>query len=285
MGGDTLGSNVVYDVFAKGSSSTAFSLEFAKWASDTARYSAWATATGYKVGQRVSNGSNYYACIQAHTSSATDEPGVGTSWQDYWLDLGTDSRCLYQQDGVLVYGPNASGATAFDGREYRFLGMVRLVDNAGTAEFRDQKNQRFIMNHYNKLQKELGVDNPYSGSTSETVGTSFVPWMGGDFKTEWIADGEHAITLTANGPYTVLNSNWGTVSFKTDGTSGIDDNAPSLGQYHYGVCNATYTLNAQEGYHYIHPMVRVGVAGATVHYWLHASTVWIEADVQGTIRC
>jgi len=53
--------------------------------------SAWQDSHGYVVGDLASySGTNYY-CIQAHTSVlATNRPGTGTSWQDYWYALTGD---------------------------------------------------------------------------------------------------------------------------------------------------------------------------------------------------
>lgn len=58
---------------------------------------AWALTTAYEDdvngdgaagngddGHIVSNGGSYYRCILAHTSAATDEPGVGVNWTTYW---------------------------------------------------------------------------------------------------------------------------------------------------------------------------------------------------------
>jgi hypothetical protein len=45
----------------------------------------WETATAYSWGDRVLNDDgNIYTCISGHTSSASDEPGVGGSWEDKW---------------------------------------------------------------------------------------------------------------------------------------------------------------------------------------------------------
>lgn len=44
----------------------------------------WATATAYVVTEVVENGGSSYVCIQAHTSSANDEPGLGINWTTYW---------------------------------------------------------------------------------------------------------------------------------------------------------------------------------------------------------
>ena len=49
-----------------------------------ASLSAWVTATSYSVGNYVKNDYNDYVCKLVHTSSATDEPGVGASWTTYW---------------------------------------------------------------------------------------------------------------------------------------------------------------------------------------------------------
>lgn len=45
---------------------------------------AWQTATAYALNDAVSNDGSTYICIQAHTSSGTDEPGVGANTDTYW---------------------------------------------------------------------------------------------------------------------------------------------------------------------------------------------------------
>lgn len=52
--------------------------------------SAWATSTAYVPGNHVANGGANYYCYAGHTSSATDEPGVGANWADYWHLLTSD---------------------------------------------------------------------------------------------------------------------------------------------------------------------------------------------------
>lgn len=44
----------------------------------------WATPVVFIIGDWISNDSVIYRCISAHTSSATDEPGVGVNWETYW---------------------------------------------------------------------------------------------------------------------------------------------------------------------------------------------------------
>lgn len=58
---------------------------------------AWALSTAYETANSptvcksstVFHNGNAYVCIQDHTSSATDEPGVGASWETYWTLLFT----------------------------------------------------------------------------------------------------------------------------------------------------------------------------------------------------
>lgn len=45
---------------------------------------AWAGSTAYALNDGVSHNGSSYICIAAHTSSASDEPGVGGSWSSYW---------------------------------------------------------------------------------------------------------------------------------------------------------------------------------------------------------
>lgn len=45
---------------------------------------AWLTGTAYTVDDLATNNGSTYACILDHTSSATDEPGVGANTDTYW---------------------------------------------------------------------------------------------------------------------------------------------------------------------------------------------------------
>ena len=62
------------------------------WQSGAYTYSAWADATAYDVGDRVtvttSDITFAYYCIDDHTSDeANDKPGSGTNWTTYWTPL------------------------------------------------------------------------------------------------------------------------------------------------------------------------------------------------------
>jgi len=45
----------------------------------------WSISTKYYVGQVAQDSSSTeYLCLETHTSSSSDEPGVGANWEDYW---------------------------------------------------------------------------------------------------------------------------------------------------------------------------------------------------------
>lgn len=52
---------------------------------------AWDNFTSYEVHDFVTNDGDYYYCKDDHTSDDAEaddnEPGVGTNWEDYWIDL------------------------------------------------------------------------------------------------------------------------------------------------------------------------------------------------------
>ena len=151
MNGDVLAVDTIYDVFAKYTSATSFTLEFAKWAVYTegasARHAAWVTSTAYKKGMRVSNGGSYYACILAHTSGASTAPGSGADWANCWLLLSGGN--LHFLDGTMLYGSLATGTTNFDGRLYRFVGLVMPKSNSG-VKFQSDAYEALVTSFYNQ---------------------------------------------------------------------------------------------------------------------------------------
>lgn len=66
----------------------------------------WVTSTAYVVGALPSytkNGGDLYRCILGHNSGASTEPGVGASWETYWVQ---DDWHLYMrapESGDMIY--------------------------------------------------------------------------------------------------------------------------------------------------------------------------------------
>jgi hypothetical protein len=63
----------------------------------------WIVTTDYQVDDAVTNGGETYVCIQTHTASATDEPGVGANWEDYWVLID------YVESDIFGYYPFENG--------------------------------------------------------------------------------------------------------------------------------------------------------------------------------
>ena len=157
-GAVSLAVDKIYDVFAQYSSSTAFTLVCSPWATATAgtsaRTAAWVGNYEYKVGQRVSNSSHYYVCKTAHTSHATTFSNDSANWVDNGLvPSNADFTGLYQHDGVWVSGSDTTG------KSRRWLGIIYTYNNAGTVNFKDDVNYRYVSNFYNKLLKPLMTQN------------------------------------------------------------------------------------------------------------------------------
>jgi phage tail-like protein len=53
-------------------------------ASPPSDWSVWAVTTPYILHEVVENDGESYSCILDHTSAASDEPGIGVSWETYW---------------------------------------------------------------------------------------------------------------------------------------------------------------------------------------------------------
>lgn len=77
---------------------------------------AWALSTDFAPRDVVSNNGSSYICIQAHTSSITDEPGVGANTATYWevlAEKGADGSGIGTVTSIDVAG--GTGLTSSGG--------------------------------------------------------------------------------------------------------------------------------------------------------------------------
>jgi len=81
----------------------------------------WSTSTPYSLDDVVYNNSDepVYRCILAHTSSASDEPGVGGSWTTYWESVAgrrnlAPYRCVKSTSSVADSITEPGVGTAFE---------------------------------------------------------------------------------------------------------------------------------------------------------------------------
>jgi hypothetical protein len=119
----------------------------------------WATSTAYTVDDLVTNDGSTYACIADHTSSATDEPGVGVNTATYWtifVAKGADGT-----DGTNgTNGTNGTdGVDGTDGVSFTWQGawvtstayaVNDVVENDGSSHI-------CILGHTSSASDEPGV--------------------------------------------------------------------------------------------------------------------------------
>ncbi|MBI4965348.1 MAG: hypothetical protein HY913_18875 [Desulfomonile tiedjei] len=97
-----------------------------------------------------------------------------------WTNDTTRAQNLARLDGVLVYDKDTD-----IGRRRRFLGTVRLRNDAGTPKFTDSVTKRFISNIYNSEQVRVAASAQANGAA--VADDSYAPW------TNWGSPGIGAV--------------------------------------------------------------------------------------------
>jgi len=90
---------------------------------------AWESGAQYKFNDAVKSIGNGYYCLLDHESSASNEPGVGVSWSDYWglfAEKGTDGREVEMQ-----------GEDAYI--QWRYVGDAEWTDLVALADLKGDK--------------------------------------------------------------------------------------------------------------------------------------------------
>lgn len=85
----------------------------------------WTTATSYAPDVCVTNDGSSYYCIAPHTSGATNEPGTGVDWQDYWQLSAQKGDPGANGAGVPVGGAAGQILAKIDGTDYN----TQWIDN------------------------------------------------------------------------------------------------------------------------------------------------------------
>jgi hypothetical protein len=278
MGGNALTYDTNYSVFLKYSSGTAVTIEFAPWADDNQRDIAWVTATGYVIGDVRNESGSVYACLEGHTSGTFSTDLAAGKW------IEVDADGLDTLDGRRIY----ANSGAF--REYRHVGDVRLVNDSG-AKFVNSQSQRFILNRYNPQKLTLGVDNPYSSSTSDSgLSTSWEIWNNdASWKAEVLCAADTAVSLTAGGVYVAnfggnvnvsISIGVDAVSASTKATNGRTRIDAGNTQDNF---SCSYADAPGAGYHYFVPLQQVDTANYGKLWFWAAGPGGVLAGFRGTV--
>lgn len=113
----------------------------------------WALSTAYVVGDTVTNDAASYICILDHTSSASDEPGVGGSAGTYW-EAYTEKR--YAINGV-VRADQSYGDV-----------LQQMMTSCGGTLFWGGGKWKLVVGEYNAPTKDLTLDDLRSDINLQT---------------------------------------------------------------------------------------------------------------------
>jgi hypothetical protein len=90
---------------------------------------AWVISTAYALDDIVESGGNLYVCKVAHTSAATDEPGVGGTWETKWFKANIRSAA----GADIVLNGNDNLLLVFDVTQSQWTNISPISDLAASG--------------------------------------------------------------------------------------------------------------------------------------------------------
>lgn len=98
---------------------------------------AWVTATSYAVLDVVSVSSVDYICYSAHTSGASDQPGVGGSWTDKWqrFNAPTATDLAYGDFSLANVGDGTGASSTWYGYDEVYVTFNTPVTLTAATEY------------------------------------------------------------------------------------------------------------------------------------------------------
>lgn len=92
----------------------------------------WGTGVSYAINDGVLEDSSYWRCIQAHTSSSTNQPVSGASWEDYWVyDFRPDGTTIASQTIDFTTIPSGLIAGEVNYTRVTFDSVIELTSTRG----------------------------------------------------------------------------------------------------------------------------------------------------------
>jgi hypothetical protein len=192
-----------------------------------------------------------------------------------WTNDTTRAQNLSRLDGVLVYDKDTSV-----GRRRRFLGTVRLRNDAGTPKFTDSVTRRFISNVYNAEQVRIAASAQANGSAVSD--DSYALW------TNWVSPGIAAVfalpqtfmVLAPFGGQTDLSNANGRLFVMVgldSATGGIEGSTPGTAGTMAIAKHPMYVVEiTTAGYHFFDLYRKRGAAGTSPFHWIGnlEGTIW-----------
>lgn len=184
-----------------------------------------------------------------------------------WTNNTTRAVTPASWQGVLCYDN-----TTDDGKKRRFLGTVRLRNDAGTAKFTDTVTQRFVWNYYNPklITAQIAISASswtYNSAVWRKVNngdTSLIEMLNGQV-TETYFEGN------VWGADSRPNNTNGQLGIGLDSTSAVSGITGGVGYNTYGEApaGARHRAALAIGYHFIHLLERSD-QNLQVSYWSYS---------------
>jgi hypothetical protein len=135
-------------------------------ASGTSSLPQWEKGKAYTKGDAVQNDGAAYTCLTAHTSRATNEPGSGPQWQQYWAE-GAGSQGLSSSAGSGGGSSAGSGGTASSGGDSGEAGGQEEIEGTETTNEVTVRIKSKDYGAWAKLKAEINVDGVWYQAQSE----------------------------------------------------------------------------------------------------------------------
>lgn len=167
------------------------------------------------------------------SATGTDSGGAMAVDTLYYVYV-SNSKATFSPSSIRA---SATAPTAFNGVKYlgvsgnalnwKFVGWVRTIDNAGAANFADSVTQRLVINYYNRLALKMKATPGYvddNAANSYTFGSAtWAPINGGtgDFL-DYISNGEDGVIATFQSSFRYSTTNQVGLGVGADSTTTAD---------------------------------------------------------------
>jgi len=165
-------------------------------------YDAWTESTNYEIHNFVQNNSTFYYCKQAHVSddgaTLNNEPGAGSDWESYWIDLGNTG--FIDIGGINSFSPsrekNDVDTSDFDSQGW----MEHMVASRGLS---------FDLEGFHIENETNGARNP-GQYLAEELAMSFGPQAKKDFRLINPSQDNIDFEISADSPFKGTSDGGGT---------------------------------------------------------------------------
>lgn len=216
--------------------------------------------------QYVKNGGTVYFCIADHTSSASDEPGVGANWANYWEAI-TDGNTTTAPDWVS--GKSYKQNDIYGGLPNSFVVSGKLgASNA--VHFGDGGKLYSLRNIYSTV---VSVN---KGGTNQAIATGTwtkVTWSTEDFDTD---------NLFASDRFTPTQEGYYLIEYHVQWQSSVDQKRHFISVYDKNgatIKSSSFLSSSTDAYQDNHLAVIVYADGSTDYFEFYA-----RQDTGGTVN-